>query len=127
LRSLKDADERYIFGDAATGGVPSSIFGMPIRFAKSDVWDQDNAHLIMGDWDQAMVGTRQGIRYKIFDQGVITDGAGAVVYSLMENDMIALRVTARYGFKVLADDTADGETLADGDEYPFASVRPFTT
>jgi hypothetical protein len=57
---------------------------------------------------------------------VITDGAGAVVYSLMENDMIALRVTARYGFKVLADETADGETLDGSSEYPFASVRPYT-
>jgi hypothetical protein len=44
----------------------------------------------------------------------------------MENDMIALRVTARYGFKVLADDTADGETLASTSDYPFASVRPYT-
>jgi HK97 family phage major capsid protein len=126
LRGLKDEDLRYIFGDAVSDGVPGQIFGMPIRFAKSDVWDQDNAHLILGDWSQSMVGTRQGIRYKIFDQGVITDGAGAVVYSLMENDMIALRVTARYGFKVIADDTADGETLDGNSEYPFASVRPNT-
>ena len=78
----------------------------------------------MGDWTQAWVGTRQGIRYKVFDQGVITDGAGNVVYSLMENDMIALRVTARFGFKVVADETADGATLSSGDDFPFAVVRP---
>lgn len=126
LRGLKDADNRYVFGNAVDAGVPSTLFGLPISFLKSDVWDQDNAHVILGDWDQAIVGTRAGIRYKVFDQGVITDGAGNVVYSLMENDMIALRVTARYGFKVIADDTADGETLASGSDYPFASVRPYT-
>lgn len=124
LRGLKDADNRYIFGDAVEAGVPGTLFGLPVSFAKSDVWEAANAHLILGDWNQAIIGTRQGIRYKVFDQGVITDGAGNVVYSLMENDMIALRVTARYGFKVIADDTADGETLASGEDYPFAVVGP---
>lgn len=128
LRGLKDADNRYVFGDAIEAGVPGSLFGVPISFATSDVWPTTGAnesHLVMGDWSKAIVGTRQGIRYKTFDQGVITDGAGAVTYSLMENDMIALRVTARYGFKVIADDTADGEVLAVNEPFPFAAVQPY--
>lgn len=124
LRGLKDADNRYIFGDAVSAGVPGTLFGIPIAFTKSQVWTPALAHMIMGDWNQAIVGTRAGIRYKVFDQGVITDGGGNVVYSLMENDMIALRVTARYGFKVIADDTADGQTVGSGDPYPFAIVAP---
>ena len=124
LRGLKDADNRYIFGGPTEAGVPATLFGVPVSFAKSNVWDSDAAHLVVGDWSQAYVGTRQGITYKVFDQGVITDGAGNVVYSLMESDMIALRVTARYGFKVIADDTANGATLASGSDYPFAVVRP---
>jgi predicted phage gp36 major capsid-like protein len=124
LRGLKDADNRYIFGGPTEAGQPSSVFGVPLKFAKSAVWTQADAHLIMGDFSQAIVGTRKGIRYKVFDQGVITDGSGNVVYSLMEQDMVALRVTARYGFKVIADDTADGETLASGEDFPFAIVRP---
>ena len=126
LRGMKDADGRYIFGSAVEAGVPGSLFGLPIAFTKSGAWVAANAHIILGDWDQAIVGTRQGVRYKTFDQGVITDGAGNVVYSLMENDMIALRVTARLGFKVIADNTADGETLADTEDYPFAAVRPYS-
>jgi HK97 family phage major capsid protein len=124
LRNLKDLDGRYIFGDAVSAGVPGSLFGVPISFTKKDIWVPASAHLVMGDFTQAVVGTRQGIRYKIFDQGVITDGAGNVVYSLMESDMIALRVTARYGFKVIADETADGTVLASGEDFPFAVVRP---
>lgn len=124
LRGLKDADNRYIFGGPTAAGVPGEMFGLPVAFTKSDIWVPASAHLIVGDWGQAVVGTRQGIRYKIFDQGVITDGAGNVVYSLMEQDMIALRVTARYAFKVIADDTADGQTLAAGEDYPFAAVAP---
>jgi len=127
LRNVKDLDGRYIFGDAVEAGVPGSLFGIPLEFATSAIWPTTGANqsnLIMGDWTKALVGTRQGVRYKLFDQGVITDGAGNVVYSLMENDMIALRVTARFGFKVIADDTADGETLAAGEPFPFALVQP---
>lgn len=124
LRNLKDADGRYIFGDAASANQPATTFGVPITFVKNDIWVPANAHLIMGDWNQAIIGTRQGIRYKTFDQGVITDGAGNVVYSLMEQDMVALRVTARYGFKVIADDTADGGTVDANSDFPFAAVAP---
>jgi hypothetical protein len=128
LRNLKDVDGRYMFGDAAGPRAPSAISDIPIQYTTknqgSAIWLPADAHLIMGDWAQAIVGTRQGIKYKAFDQGVITDGAGNVVYSLMENDMIALRVTARFGFKVICDDSADGETITTGEEFPFAVVGP---
>lgn len=126
LRNLKDADGRYIFGDAVSTGVPGTLWGLPIQFVptKGSRWNAAEAHMITGDFDQAILGTRQGIRYKVFDQGVITDGAGNVIYSLMESDMLALRVTARYAFKVIADDTAAGKTLAAGSEFPFAIVGP---
>jgi len=129
LRNVKDLDERYIFGDAVSAGVPGSLFGMPLSFVKNSVWPAPtgvagDAHLVIGDWSQSFLGTRKGIKYKVFDQGTITDGAGNVIYSLMEQDMVALRVTARYGFKVIADDTADGETLAAGEPFPFAIVQP---
>lgn len=126
LRGLKDADGRHVFGGPTAAGVPGDLFGLPIEFTKAEVWNATagaGAYVVTGDWGQALLGTRAGIKYKIFDQGVITDGAGNVVYSLMESDMIALRVTARYGFKVYADDTADGETLGGSSEYPFAILR----
>lgn len=130
LRNLKDADNRPFLGDLARSVSITEILGVPVEFYKgtnagSDgFWIPDDAHLVIGDFDQAMVGTRQDVRYKIFDQGVITDGAGNVVYSLMESDMVALRVTARFAFKVFAPDTADGEALAADEKYPFAIVRP---
>lgn len=129
IRNMRDADNRFIFGNAMEAGLPSTLFGVPVRFAKSDVWlktGATGAHMIVGQWDQALLGTRQGVKYKVFTEGVITDGAGNVTFSLMEQDMVALRVTARYGFKIVADDTADGETLASGEAFPFAAVGPIT-
>ena len=129
LRNLKDSDGRYIFGDATSPNQPGTLFGVPIEFkpyttSANDTWVAAEAHMIMGDFSKAYVGTRKGIRYKVFDQGVITDGAGNVVYSLMESDMIALRVTAHFGFKVIADETADTETWDSNSLSPFALVAP---
>lgn len=126
LRNMKDADGRYIFGNAVEAGVPNTLFGLPATFVPTlgDRMPAAKASIMFGDFSQVMLGTRQGIQYKVFDQGVITDGAGNVTYSLMENDMIALRVTARYGFKVLADDTADGGTVDGDSDMPFAIVGP---
>jgi HK97 family phage major capsid protein len=124
LRNMKDLDGRFLFGGPNGASLPNDLFGVDIDYVKSDVWDNAVANIVFGDFDQAILGTRQGVKYKVFDQGVITDGAGEVVYSLMEQDMIALRVTARYAFKIIADDTADGETLASGEAFPFAVVAP---
>jgi len=130
LRNLKDADGRFIFGDAGGNRAPTVISDVPVQYTTtqqgSGVWVPLSAHMIVGDWQQATIGTRAGLSYKAFDQGTITDGAGQVLYSLMEQDMVALRVTARYGFKIFCDDSANSETITSGDEFPFAAVRPYT-
>lgn len=131
LRNLKDADSRYYFqGANGLPTVPQELFDIPVEFIThkqaTNVWQASEAHLIMGDWDQAIVGNRSGLTYKVFDQGVITDGAGNVLYNLMEQDMLALRVVQRVAFKIICDDSADGDTLASGNDYPFAIVRPYT-
>lgn len=130
LRNLKDGDGRPFLGDLARSTQIDAVMGIPLEFHQQEqsgtegFWVPAEANLLMGQFSQATVGTRQQIRYKVFDQGVITDGAGNVVYSLMESDMVALRVTARFAFKVFAPATADGDTLADGDKYPFAVLQP---
>ncbi|KKK78320.1 hypothetical protein LCGC14_2844730, partial [marine sediment metagenome] len=126
LRNLKDLDGRYVYGDAVKAGVPAQVFGIDLQSVatKGGRIPAAKANLIFGDWAQAYLLTKQEIKYKVFDQGVITDGAGAVTYSLMENDMIALRMTARVAFKIIADDTADGETVDSSSEIPFATVSP---
>ncbi len=54
-----------------------------------------------GDFaSQFVVGIRKDITYEVFREGVIQDNTGAIVYNLMQQDMVALRVTFRAGWQV---------------------------
>lgn len=59
-----------------------------------------NLRLFLGDFSEFVLGIRSDIDWKVFDTGVIQDGGGAIVYNLLQQDMIALRVTFRAGWQV---------------------------
>lgn len=74
------------------------LYGYPVSEVVNGSWDVDEAELIGGDWTKAIIGMRQDITWKMFDQGVISDGSGAVVLNLMQQDSVALRVTMRVAY-----------------------------
>lgn len=54
-----------------------------------------------GDFSQQFIlGIRKDITYEVFREGVIQDNTGAIVYNLLQQDMVALRVTFRAGWQV---------------------------
>jgi hypothetical protein len=75
---------------------------------------------IVGDSSQGIIAIRQDLTFKVLDQAVITDENGSVILNLSQQDSVALRVVARYGFQVA--NTIRRENENEASRYPFAVV-----
>jgi hypothetical protein len=57
----------------------------------------------VGDWNQALWGTVEGVKISFSDQATLTDGAGSI--NLWQQNMFAVRAEIEIGF-VVADPKA---------------------
>lgn len=94
-----------------------SLYGYPLEEVRNGAWDPTVADLLLGDWSMAVVGTRQDITFKMFDQGVINDDSGAVIWNSMQQDGQAMRVVMRMAFATANPVTTLNSTS--GTRYPF--------
>jgi HK97 family phage major capsid protein len=118
LRSARDTTGQKLLDVGS-----SSIEGEPLIYAMPGLWPSgaSSAELFAGDWSQGIIATRQDITYKILDQAVIQDNVGAIQYNLAQQDMVALRVVARYAWQV--PNPINYEQLTETSRYPFAVLR----
>lgn len=114
-----DGNDRPIYDSLA-----SRLYGQPYGEVRNGSWDTTEAKLIGGDWSKAVIGVRQDITFKMFDQGVIADGSGNVVWSAMQNDGMALRVVFRVGYALANPETRLNTT--DATRSPFAVLQATT-
>lgn len=107
--------------EVGAGG--ASLDGMTVAYPMRGLWPTglSAAELIAGDASQSIVGVRRDYTYKVLDQAVIQDNTGAIIYNLAQQDMVALRVLARYAWQVPNPINYDQAT--EGDRYPFAVLR----
>lgn len=113
LRRLRDTTRGPIFEPSLQAGQPGSLYGQPLAEVKNGAWDPVKASLIAGNWDMLRIGIRQDMTFDLFDQGVIQDGTGAVVYNAMQQDGKILRAVMRLGYAV------PNPVKALGGVYPF--------
>lgn len=97
LRNCRDSNGNPIFSRSMQDASRYELDGAPIYFP-TDGSVSSTYPLIAGQWDQLVYAMRQDISYQIFTEGVVTDTQGAVVYNLMQQDMVALRAVMRIGF-----------------------------
>lgn len=129
FRNLRSTTNEFIFLPNNPGMENTvyrgTLFGEPAVTSKSGVFEgQSGANqtmLIAGDWSQAIIGIREDISMQMFKEGVIQDAAGNIVFNLMQQDMVALRVVARFAFAVPNPINRMNQTLAT--RYPFAVLR----
>ena len=130
LRGLRDTTKGLLFlpdtppsASVNTG----SLYGETIVFSNAGlsgyVTGAANYSMIMGQWDQSMLAIRDDISMEMFDTGVITDNGSPPViqYNLLQQDMVALRVTARFAWAIPNPVNRQQSTKAS--RYPFAVVQ----
>ena len=99
-------------------------FGVKIEYPMRGLWpavSSGNTTLITGDFSQGILGVRQDVTYKLLDQAVLQDQAGAIQYNLAQQDMVALRVVMRVAFEMANVITPDQPTEAN--RYPFGVLK----
>jgi HK97 family phage major capsid protein len=112
LRKARDANGQKLV-DVSSGMVD----GVPIEYLLSGTVDA-TTRAISGDFSLAVVGIRKDISYKLLDQAVLSDDTGKVVWNLPQQDMLAMRVIARFAYA-----TAVPATRAGAGGFPFAVLE----
>lgn len=101
LRGLKDTTGQPIFKNDMQGATQYAVDGIPLTFPMNGAFDYTKALAIAGDFSQLVYAIRQDVTYKLLDQATIIDPATKqVVYSLAQQDMIALRAVMRLGWEI---------------------------
>lgn len=128
LRALKDNDGRPLFKTDMQGATPYALDGVAMQFPTNGAFDTSIAQMVAGDFSQAVYSIRQDITTKILDQATIIDPeTKQVVYSLAQQDMIAIRVVFRMGWALPNPATRMDENRI---TVPFAYIEaasPYTT
>lgn len=106
-------------GDMQVG--TSTLYGVPVTYPLRGLWPSGAgaADMVAGDFTQGILGIRQDLTWKVLDQAVINDDTGKVIYNLPQQDMIALRVVARFAWTVAQ--TPEPENVPGA--YPFAVMK----
>ena len=121
LVQLRSTDGIPIYS-APREGVAGTLYGYTLGSAMNGAWNNSVATLIAGDWSKAILGVRQDLTYRMFTEGVISDASGNVVLNLMQQDSVALRVTARFAWQIANPNNPINTTEAT--RFPFAVLEP---
>ena len=111
---------RSIYTQSLANGGGQGLYGYPLNEVMNGAWDNDYT-IVAGDWSMAVAGVRQDISWKLFTEGVISDDSGNVVLNLMQQDSVAMRFVARFGWNV-ADPVTPTSGQSGANTFPFGAV-----
>lgn len=112
----------YGAGDLANG-IPSTLYGRSLAEVENGSWPMDaELGLIGGEFNKAIIGLREDITFRVFEEGVIQNPDGTIAVNLMQQDSVALRVVMRLGYAL-----ANPVTVMEADakkRFPFVGLKP---
>lgn len=141
LRGLRDANRQFLFnpnGPSNTGvqsvgdrkmmeaGYQGEIYSLPsytsaLGLSSFAPGVSGNTRYVTGDWDQARIGIRSDMTWKILDQATLLNSDGSIMFNLPQQDMVALRVVMRLAYVTPNPITRTNSSAAT--RWPFSVVR----
>lgn len=106
MRTLRDTSGNALVVPGGASG--SQIYNTNIFYPAKKSWDKTKADIILGDFNRAVIGTREDIEYEILKEATV----GTI--NLAEQDLVAIKCTMRFGFIVV-------------DSNAFSIVKPVVT
>lgn len=101
LRGLVDTTGQPIFKSDMQSETRYVLDGFPLDFPMNGAFEHEKALMIVGDFSQLVYAIRQDITFKILTEATIVDpSTKEVVYSLAQQDMVALRAVMRLGWEI---------------------------
>lgn len=118
LRAARDTMGQKLLDVSTT-----ELDGSPIRYAMPGLWPSGSGavEFITGDFSQGILGTRADISFDMLTEAVIQDNTGAIIYNLAQQNMVAMKVDARFAFQVA--NTINYQQQNEANRYPFALLQ----
>jgi HK97 family phage major capsid protein len=120
MRGTRDANGQPIFNTNPMQDMQYSLMGTTLRFPNNGSINPTKSQLICGDWNQMIYAMRQDITYTMHQDGVISDERGNIRYNLMQQDMVAMRVTMRLAWALPLPVQWINQDTPEAQRYPFA-------
>jgi HK97 family phage major capsid protein len=107
--------------------------GVTTRFPMDGLWPTGATppglypQVVAGDFTRGILGVRKDITFELFREGVVTDNSTppVIMFNLMQQDMVAMRVTARFAWQTA--NPINFNQATEANRYPFAVLRSSAT
>jgi HK97 family phage major capsid protein len=121
FRNARATTGQQLDGGEGANPATNNVYGVDVTYPLRGLWPTgpDSPEMIAGDFTQGILGIRQDLTWKLLDQAVINDDTGKIIYNLPQQDMLALRVVARFAWTVA--ETPTPENVAGA--FPFAVMQ----
>lgn len=121
LVGLRGTDGHPVYSPSIAAGQPSTLYGYGLNEVMNGAWNPATATLLGADWNKLAWGVRQDLTFDLFDQMVISDEDGKVIFNSAQQDSKVLRAVLRVGFAVANPITRVNKTTT---RYPAGVVVP---
>lgn len=93
MRTLRDSSGNALVVPGGASG--TQIYNTNIFYPANKSWDKTQADILLGDFNRAVIGTRDNIEYEILKEATVGE------INLAEQDLVAIKCTMRFGFVVV--------------------------